>query len=159
MSPLFHRQNQALTILAIATAVVGFGLFGADFNTGTILLDSSLTASLARAKIGLGIAALVSYATVLVSVAAILRRRTNVTGRQLVAVPLHRMYLVLFFIGLIFITGIFERAGINLTTPFNGPSRYAPQTQSERNAAFPSRIARYKAAPPINLVLSSYSEH
>ena len=80
MSPLFHRQNQALTILAIATATIGFGLFGADFNTGTILLDSSLTASLARAKIGLGIAALVSYATVLVSVAAILRRRTNVTG-------------------------------------------------------------------------------
>jgi hypothetical protein len=67
MSPLFHRQNQALTILAIATAVVGFGLFGADFNTGTILLDSSLTASLARAKIGLetwpetGFSRVVSY--------------------------------------------------------------------------------------------------
>ena len=50
MSPLYHRQNQALTILAIATATIGFGLFGADFNTGTILLDSGMTAFLARAK-------------------------------------------------------------------------------------------------------------
>ena len=108
MSPQYHRQNQSLTILAIATAVVGFGLFGADFNTGAILLDSSPTASLARIKLSFGLAALSSYATVLVSVAAILRRRTNVTGRQLVAGPLHRMYLVLFFIGLIFVTGIFE---------------------------------------------------
>ena len=108
MSPQFHRQNQSLTILAIATAVVGFGLFGADFNTGTILLDPGSTASLARIKLGFGLAALLSYATVLVSVAAILRRRTNSTGQQLVAVPLYRMYLVLFFIGLIFVTGIFE---------------------------------------------------
>ncbi len=46
MSPQFHRQNQALTIMAIATATIGFGLFGANFNTGTILLDSNLTASL-----------------------------------------------------------------------------------------------------------------
>ena len=108
MSPQFHRQNQALTIMAIATATIGFGLFGADFNTGTILLDSNLTASLARIKLDFGLAALISYASVLASVAAILRRRTNVTGRQLVAGPLHRMYLVLFFIGLIFVAGIFE---------------------------------------------------
>ena len=108
MSSQFHRQNQALTILAIATATIGFGLFGADFNTGKILLDSGLTASLARAKVALGVAALLSYATVLASVASILRRRTNITGQQLVTGPLQRTYLELFYIGLIFVAGIFE---------------------------------------------------
>ena len=108
MSPLYHRQNQALTILAIATATIGFGLFGADFNTGTILLDSGMTAFLARAKVALGLAALLSYATVLVSVAGILRRRASITGQQLVSGPLYGTYLELFYIGFIFVAGIFE---------------------------------------------------
>ena len=32
-----HRQNQVLTILTIATATIGFGLFGTDFQTKKIL--------------------------------------------------------------------------------------------------------------------------
>jgi hypothetical protein len=108
MSAHSNHQNQALTILTIATAAIGFGLFGSDFDTGTTLLEGGLSPTFARAKLGYGIVALGFYVTVLKSVREILMQSDNVTGRHIVEGPLSRMYAEMVFVALIFIVGAFE---------------------------------------------------
>ena len=109
MSPHANHQNQALTILAIATAAIGFGLFAAEFRAGTVLFETGLGSDLARTKLLCGAAALVSYAAVLVSVAEIIAQDDNVNGRQVVRWPMFLMSLEMVFIALIFIVGVLEK--------------------------------------------------
>jgi hypothetical protein len=108
MNPHSNHQNQALTILAIATAAIGFGLFAAEFRTGTVLFGTGPGSDLARTKLLCGGAALVSYTAVLVSVGGIIAQDDSVTGRQVAQWPMFLMALEMAFIALIFIVGVFE---------------------------------------------------
>ena len=107
-----NHQNQALTILAIATAAIGFGFFGVEFRTGGILLESGIGPFAARLKLGLGLMALAFYATTLAAVGKILIDE-NATGKQVAYGPLFRMSLELLYVALIFIVGIFEEPATN----------------------------------------------
>ncbi len=108
MKPNFHHQNQAFTILAIATASIGFGLFGADFQTGGALLESGPGSLLARIKLGFAGLALLFYGTLLILVRQIMIRDGSVNGRQVANGPLTNLYLVLAYIALIFVVGVIE---------------------------------------------------
>ena len=108
MSPHSQSQNQALVILTIATAAIGFGLFGVEFRTGGILLEYGMGPFLSRLKLGFGLVALIYYAAVLASVMKVLMQDDDVTSRQLVTGPLLRMYIEIAYIALIFVVGVFE---------------------------------------------------
>ena len=109
MSPqTSHYQTQAVTILAIATAVIGFGLFGSDQLAGIDLRGSSETIFAMVFKLLLSLHALGQYAVLLLSVSSLLRQESSVTGRQVAHGPLLQMALVMTSVALIFIIGIFE---------------------------------------------------
>ena len=94
-----HCQAQAVTLLAIATGVLGFGLFGAEFRLSTEPLPALKFAS--------GGLALVIYMALAESVRVILRN-DGVTGRQVAEGPLRRMFLVVVYVISVFVVGIFE---------------------------------------------------
>ena len=104
---LSDRQNQTVAILAIATAAVGFGLFGVD-------IDLQIP-SAENPEINLGFivhtftipAALLFYGAVLVTSARILGRDGSVTGIELVRGPLAWMYGEMVSLALIFLTKLF----------------------------------------------------
>lgn len=70
----YHYQTLAVTILAIATAVIGFGLFGSDQLAGTNLLGSPKTLLAPVLKLLLGLHALGQYG-ILIAVVGALRSR------------------------------------------------------------------------------------
>ena len=94
-----HHQAQAVTMLAIATGALGFGLFGAEFRVSTELLPTMMFAA--------GGLALVVYAGLPGSVRRILTR-SDVSGEDVVRGPLSRMFLVMFHVVAIFAIGIFD---------------------------------------------------
>jgi CBS domain containing-hemolysin-like protein len=104
-----HFQSLSLTILAIATAAIGFGLFGVDFPTIAGLPDLEGPARFwAALKLICGAGGMISYASVLVAVGKILTQDSPVTGRQATLGPLLLMGVVMVFVALIFIIGVFE---------------------------------------------------
>ena len=103
-----HFQSQAVAILAIATAVVGFGLFGTDFQSGSILWTGGLSGLLARAKLILATVAVGFYFAAMLSVRKIMRQRDEVTGAQIANGPLLLTFGETIDVGLIFLVGILE---------------------------------------------------
>ena len=103
-----HCQTLAITILAIATAVIGFGLFGSDQLAGTNLLGSPKALLAPALKLLLGLHALGQYGVLIAVVGALLKQETTVTGRQVAHGPLLQMTLVMASVALIFIIGVFE---------------------------------------------------
>ena len=104
-----HFQSLSLTILAIATAAIGFGLFGVDFPIIASLPDLQGPALFwAALKLICGAGGIVSYASVLVMVSKILTQDSPVTGRRVALGPLLLMGVVMAFVALIFISGVFE---------------------------------------------------
>ena len=103
-----HFQSISVTILAIATAAMGFGLFGADFRPVANLPETRLESFLAVAKLLAGGLALLQYAAVLASVAKILIQDGNVSGRQVTLGPLVLMAVEMAFVAAIFVIGVFE---------------------------------------------------
>ena len=67
-----HFRNQAVTVLAVATGALGFGLFGVEFRVSTDLLPTM--------KLAAGGLALVFYAVLAGSVSGILQSG-DVSGR------------------------------------------------------------------------------
>lgn len=94
-----HFQTQAVTMLAIATGAIGFGLFGAEFRVSEELLPAM--------KFAAGGYALLWYWLLTRSVKNILDSG-EVTGRQIVEGPLTYMFLVVVFVVSVFVVGIFE---------------------------------------------------
>ena len=76
-----HFQSQSVTILAIGTGVLGFGLFGADVDWR----------QLAPHGLVLGILAIAMYSMLVYSVAEILTR-TDVSGEDVANRPLMLLY-------------------------------------------------------------------
>lgn len=103
-----HFQSQAVAILAIATAVAGFGLFGTDFQSGSILWTGGLSGLLARIKLILAMAAVATYVAAMLSVGAIMRRKDEITGAQIANGPLLLTFAETIDVGLIFFVGILE---------------------------------------------------
>ena len=99
------RHQLAIAILAIATAAIGFGLFGSDVNLGIDVFDAGITTTLRRLRFGLVVAALVCYAGVIVTVGRILFREDNATGRELVLGPMRWMVFEMLSLALIFVIG------------------------------------------------------
>ena len=103
-----HFQTLAVTILAIATAVIGFGLFGSDQLAGIEFRGTSGMVLAATLKLLLGLHALAQYGVLILSVGGLLRQRTTVTGQQVAHGPLLQMALVMASVALIYIIGVFE---------------------------------------------------
>ena len=103
-----HFQSLAVTILAIATAVTGFGLFGADFQAGEILSGTGLPSFLARAKLLCGALSLICHAILIGTVWKILVQDGDTTRRQVANGPLLWMALQMAAVSLVFILGVLE---------------------------------------------------
>ena len=94
-----HFRSQAITMLAIATGALGFGLFGAEFRVSTELLPVM--------KLAAGGLAFVCYVVLAESVRFMLQDG-DVTGRQVARGPLRAMFLVVFYVVSVFVIGVFE---------------------------------------------------
>ena len=94
-----HFRTQAVTMLAIATGALGFGLFGAEFRVSTDPLPAM--------KLAAGGLALVFYAVLTGSVSGILQSG-DVSGRQVARGPLRIMFLVMVYVVSVFVVGIVD---------------------------------------------------
>lgn len=103
----FHYQTLSVTIMAIATAVVGFGLFGSDQLAGIEFQGPPETVLAATLKLLLSLHALAQYGVLILSVGGLLRQQITVSGQQVAHGPLLQMALVMASVALIFIIGIF----------------------------------------------------
>ena len=92
-----HFRTHAVTMLAIATGALGFGLFGAEFRVSTEFLPTM--------KLVAGGLALVFYVALAKSVRVILLSG-DVTGRQVARGPLRNMSLVMVYVVTVFVVGI-----------------------------------------------------
>ena len=102
------RHQLAVAILAIATAVIGFGLFGADFQTAGDSPWSPRDGINSESLLVLAFFALVSYALVVVSAGRILLREHNPSGVDLVKGPLFWMAVEIIPLALIFVIRLFQ---------------------------------------------------
>lgn len=97
------RQNQAVAILAIATAAIGFGLFGADLELQfPSARDLRLEIEFVAKFIGIIITS-VAYLLVLLTTGIILERDDRVTGSELVKGPVAWMVFEVLGLGWIFV--------------------------------------------------------
>ena len=94
-----HFRTQAVTMLAIATGVLGFGLFGAEFRVSSELLPTMMLVA--------GGFALLSYVALAGSVRVILLS-DDVNGRRVARGPLMNMFLVVVYVVFVFVVGIFD---------------------------------------------------
>ncbi len=102
-----HYQTLAVTILAIATAVIGFGLFGSDQLVGIEFQGPQEMVLAAALKLLLGLHALAQYGVLLAVIGGLIKQKTPVTGQQVTHGPLLQTALVMASVALIFIIGIF----------------------------------------------------
>ena len=103
---LADRQNQALVILAIATAAIGFGLFGIDLNLQTPTADGTEIVFFIARVVGI-FGALGYYAAVLWSSSKLLMREDKITGSELVLGPLISMAAEMVSLAFIFLVDLF----------------------------------------------------
>ena len=94
-----HFQSQAVAILALATAVLGFGLLGAELRVGMELWST--------AKLVAGGYAIAAYVMTLRSIRDILKSE-GVDGRDVAQGPPRYMFLVVTYVTSIFVIGIFD---------------------------------------------------
>ena len=101
------RHQLAVAILAIATAAIGFGLFGGDVEIHRRVAEGGVALGFQRGKL---IGILVSgmfYVLVLWSVSRILRG-DRVTGRQLADGPLLWLYMEMVSLGGLYLLTVLE---------------------------------------------------
>ena len=116
MNPQSRGQEQAIAILAIATAVIGFGLFGGDFYGDALSTaqGESLSATHIRilriAKVAFGIMVVAYYVSVFGSVRRILVRKDEVTGKDVADGPLAQLSWQVLFLAQIFGIDLFEKS-------------------------------------------------
>ena len=94
-----HFRTQAVTMLAIATGALGFGLFGAEFRVSTEFLPTMMFVA--------GGFALVCYVALAESVRVILSS-DDLNGRRVARGPLMYMFLVVVYVVCVFVAGIFD---------------------------------------------------
>ena len=108
-SPDGHQL--AVGILAIATAAIGFGIFGGNFALGELVQTPGLAKQIQWAKLTSIVATTTFYFLVLVTVGRLLPRR-QISGRELVNGPMAWLYLEMVSLaGLYFFRVIEELVG------------------------------------------------
>lgn len=97
------RQNQSLAILAIATAAIGFGLFGSDWEWRTLASNDPYAPLLYTVQ-ALGIVVpSIAYFLVLVTSGMILARDDRVSGIELIQGPMVWLMIEMMGMGLLFL--------------------------------------------------------
>ncbi len=104
---LSDRQSQAVAILAIATAAIGFGLFGVDLDLKVPSAENPEIASKFIANLLCILTALGFYFAVFLTSGRILAQNQSVPGHQLVRGPLNWMYWEMVSLALIFLAKLF----------------------------------------------------
>lgn len=99
----YHQM--AITILAIATAAIGVGLWAPDFDWSLPQVRNYPLAVLYWARISSVVAATFIYFATLVATAQLLVRDRNVTGKDLVRGPLFLLYLQMGHLAFLFLMG------------------------------------------------------
>lgn len=98
-----HARNQAIAVLAIATAVLGFGLFSIDFRGMTAFVDEKgpLTGFLhAAAMFAFAIAAFMFYLSLIIRVGRLLHK-PDASSSDVAAGPLNSMTCITARVGLV----------------------------------------------------------
>ncbi len=101
------RLQLAVAILAIATAAIGFGLFGVETEIGSLVKEPGYTQGMQVAKIVGMVTSGVFYFRVLLSVARILPDN-KATGHQLVQGPVQWFYMEMVSLGGLFLLKVAE---------------------------------------------------
>ncbi len=107
MNPQSRGPEQALTILAISTAVMGFGLFGGDLFPDGILIDS-LPNSISSLKFVCAGMVFSYYVWGFRLTKDIVLRGNDVTGKDVVDGPLTQLFWQVLYVALIFVLGVIE---------------------------------------------------
>ncbi len=114
MNPQSRAPEQALTVLAISTVVVGFGLFGGDFFAGAILSDSPANGKglaiwlLGAGKLGCALAVFIHYGFVLASTKGIVMRDNETTGKDVADGPLAHLLWLIGYVVAIFVFNVIK---------------------------------------------------
>lgn len=120
-------QQMAVAILAIATAALGFGLWGQDLAPSEIG-----GAPLRYARRSLGLVATISYFGTFVSVGRILAQEGRITGQDLVTRPMAWLYLQMLALALLFFAGYYADYFAEFTAAGQGgPAGEAPAMPNE----------------------------
>ena len=112
MSPKSPDRHQlAVAILAIATAAIGFGLFGSDVQIGELVRTPSLARDILWARL-VGVAfATTSYFFVLITVGKMLPDE-KITGKQLANGPIVWFLMEMLSLAWLYILNVIEELGI-----------------------------------------------
>ena len=102
-----RQADQALTILAIATAVFGFAVFQTDFNF-TDTLGNPLGTRVGIAKFIWGFGTMAQYFRVFVTVRGVLLRDDAVTNKEIADGPLANLGWEMVFAAGIFVLSAVE---------------------------------------------------
>ncbi len=103
----------AIAIMAVATAAIGFGLFGSGVEVGPWVSEPDFARGAQLGKVAGILASGVFYLLVLLSVARFLQDE-HVTGRQLVFGPLQWLFMEMTSLGGLFFVGLLEELAGNL---------------------------------------------
>lgn len=115
-----NRQNQALVILTIGTAILGVGIFQVDFSIGDAISNlreyirtnnsfpvSDLLAILKLLLVGMVIG---QYFAMLRNIMRIMRLTSYITGRQLANGPLYNLGVEIWFLVFIFVIDVLQKS-------------------------------------------------
>ena len=100
------RQNQALAILAIATAAIGFGLFGPDWELQIPTAKDPEVSFILIAQIFGIVITLFAYFLVLITSGRILARDDKVTGLELITGSMAWLVVEALGLGWIFLSNL-----------------------------------------------------
>ena len=117
-----NRQNQALVILTIGTAILGVGLFQVDFSVGNAFFDLwgyvrsnesfSLVDFFAVVKLILVGTVSGNYFVMFRHVMRIMRETDDIPGSQLANGPLRHLGIEIWFLMFIFVIDVFQKSAI-----------------------------------------------
>ena len=99
----YHRM--AITILAIATAAIGIGLWASDFDWSPPQSQNSLLEVLYVVRVSSVLAATFFYFATFVATTRLLVRDRNVTGKDLARGPLTLLCLQMGYLAFLFLSG------------------------------------------------------
>ena len=115
-----NRQNQALVILTIGTAILGVGIFQVDFSIGDPIssfreylrsgTNYSVADYLAILKLVPVGVVVVHYFAMFRHVMRIMRQTGYVTGSQLTNGPLYNLGVEIWFLMVIFVIDVFQKS-------------------------------------------------
>ena len=97
----------AVAILAIATAAIGFGIFGGDFALGELVQKPGLARQIQWAKLTGIVATTVFYFLVLITVGRMLPSH-RISGRELLNGPIAWLYLEMVSLAGLYFFGVLE---------------------------------------------------